>query len=184
MMSESKVPEGNESYFDDEPRISPHVFDAELLRQPLDVLPVRSPIVLSPAATVTEAMRAMQSEHRGCVLVTEDGRPDSPLIGIFTERDVLYRVVDRGRNPATLPLREVMSVDPESVSSGATIARVLNQMAVGGFRHVPVVDTAGRPVFVISVRDVVELLVEFFPTEILTLPPRHRESGVKTREGA
>lgn len=184
MVSQSKVPEGNDSYLEDGPGVSRHVFDAELLMEPLDVLPVRSPVVLSATASVTEAMRAMQSEHRGCVVVTEDGTADSRLIGIFTERDVLYRVVDRGRNPATLPLGEVMTAEPESVPRDATIAGVLNQMAVGGFRHVPVVDTAGRPVFVISVRDVVELLVEFFPTEILTLPPRHREGGTKTREGA
>jgi CBS domain-containing protein len=184
MVSQSKVPDGNESYFDDEPRKSPHVFDAELLTSPLDVLPKRRPVVFPQTATVTEAMRAMQNEHRGCVVITEDGTPDSRLIGIFTERDILYRVVDRGRNPATLPLSEVMTVDPDGVPRGATLAWVLNEMAVGGFRHVPVVDAAGRPVFVISVRDVVHLLVEFFPTEILTLPPRYRESGVKTREGA
>ena len=58
-------------------------------------------------------MRAMQAEHRGCVLVTRDGTPGSPLAGIFTERDVLFRIVDRGRNPATLPLAEVMTPDPE-----------------------------------------------------------------------
>jgi CBS domain-containing protein len=183
-MAQSKVPEGNESYFHDDPRKSSHVFDAELLTEPLDVLPVRPPVVFSPTASVTAAMRAMQSEHRGCVVITEDGTLDSRLIGIFTERDVLNRVVDRGRNPATLPLGEIMTADPETVPSEATIASVLNEMAVGGFRHVPVVDAGGRPVFVVSVRDVVQMLVEFFPTEILTLPPRHREGGVRTREGA
>lgn len=184
MVSQSKVPEGNESYFNEEPRASPHVFDAQLLREPLDVLPARRPVVFAPTATVTQAMRAMQSEHRGCVVVTEDGTPETRLVGIFTERDVLYRIVDRGRNPATLPLAEVMTADPEGVPRSATLAWVLNEMAVGGFRHVPVVDEEGRPVFVISVRDVVQLLVEFFPTEILTLPPSYRESGTREREGA
>ncbi len=73
-------------------------------------------------ATVTEAMRAMQREHTGCVLVTDDGTRTSKLIGIFTERDVLNRIVYRGKNPATLPLAEVMTPDPEVLPVKSTVA--------------------------------------------------------------
>ena len=127
-------------------------------------------------------MRAMQREQRGCVLVTEDGTASTRLIGIFTERDVLYRIVDRGRNPAVIPLGDVMTPDPQAVPDEASIAWILNQMAVGGFRHIPVVDDAHRPVFVISIRDVVQFLVDFFPEQILNLPPEYRR--MKEREGA
>src|SRR5262245_64838589 len=89
-------------------------FDAHMLREPLGVLPVQRPIVFAPGATVTEAMRAMQREHRGCVLVTDDGTMSSKLIGIFTERDVLFRIVDKGRNPAALPIGDVMTPNPEN----------------------------------------------------------------------
>jgi CBS domain-containing protein len=184
MGSHPDAPEGDETYFEDEPKSTSPVFDARLLEERLDILPARRPLVLSASATVTDAMQEMQRERRGCVLITEDGTPATRLTGIFTERDILYRIVNRGRNPATLPLREVMTPDPESVPHEASIAWVLNQMAVGGFRHIPVVDEAGRPVFVISVRDVVQLLVEFFPREILNLPPEYGADRVKHREGA
>lgn len=184
MAKHLEVPEGDETYFEDEVQTPSNVVDGSLLRENLEVLPMRPPLVFSGSATVTDAMRGMQREQRGCVLITEDGTSATRLVGIFTERDVLYRIVDRGRNPAALPLAEVMTTDPETVPQEASIAWVLNQMAIGGFRHIPVVDQTGRPVFVISVRDVVQLLVEFFPREILNLPPQYGADSVKQREGA
>ncbi len=159
-------------------------FDKRLLEEPLSVLPARRPLVLGRDASVTEAIREMQREHRGAVVITEDGTAGSRLTGIFTERDVLLRVADRGRNPATLRLAEVMTVEPERLPEESSIAWVLNKMCVGGFRHVPVVDAEGRPVFVISVRDVVELLVESFPREVLNLPLEYGADRQRSREGA
>jgi len=171
----------DDPYFD-EPRHQ-RSFDSKLLREPLEALPVRPAIVMAPGASATEAMRAMQREHRGCVLVTDDGSSSSKLVGIFTERDVLLRIVDRGKNPATLPLSEVMTPDPDVLSVKSRLANALNKMHVGGFRHVPVVDAEHRPVCVVAVRDIVEFLVEAFPREILNVPA---EPGAlpKEREGA
>lgn len=171
----------DESYFD-RPR-ERRRFGQDLIQAPLSELPVREAVVLSSKDTVTEAMRAMQREHRGCVLVTDDGTSSSKLLGIFTERDVLFRIVDRGRNPATLPLADVMTPDPDYLSVRSTVAYALNKMCVGGFRHVPVVDEEHRPAFVVSVRDVVEFLVEAFPREVLNLPIEGKKSQ-KAREGA
>jgi len=125
----------------------------------------------------------MQSEHRGCVIVTDDGTPSSKLSGIFTERDVLFRIVDQGRNPATLPLADVMTPDPEVLPVRSTVAYALNKMSLGGFRHLPVVDEEHRPVFVVSVRDVVGFLVEAFPREVFNLPDLE-VSTTRSREGA
>jgi CBS domain-containing protein len=158
-------------------------FDAALVREPVTAVPVREPLIMAASETATEAMRAMQREHRGCVIVTDDGTRNSKLLGIFTERDVLLRIVDRGKNPATLPIGEVMTPEPECLAVDSTVAHALNKMSVGGFRHVPVVDQEHRPAFVISVRDVVEFLVAAFPREVLTLATG-RESSPLTREGA
>jgi CBS domain-containing protein len=173
---------GDEMYFD-EPKARIESFDANLLQEPVVALPLRSPLIFSITDTVTEAMRAMQREHRGCVVVTDDGTEQSKLVGIFTERDVLLRIVDRGKNPATLPLSEVMTSDPEVLSVRSTVAFALNKMSVGGFRHVPIVDDEHHPAFVVSVRDVVEFLVEAFPREVLTLPV-DSDTNLKAREGA
>jgi CBS domain-containing protein len=173
----------DETYFESPRARKTGGFDAELLQEPVTALPVRPPIVMSPNTTVTDAMRAMQREHRGCVVITDDGTNGSKLTGIFTERDVLFRIVDRGRNPAALPLGEVMTPDPETLSVRSAVAYALNKMSVGGFRHVPVVDDEHRPAFVISVRDVVEYLVEAFPREILNLPVLS-DKPQSSREGA
>ena len=174
----------DDPYFNDLADRSPGTFDARVLRQPLAVLPTRSPICFKESDAVSEAMRSMQREHRGCVLVTEDGTSRSRLTGIFTERDVLIRVIDRGRNPATLTLGEVMIRDPECLTVDASVAWVLNKMSVGGFRHVPAVDDEGCPSLIVSVRDVVEFLVQSFPSEILNLPPEFGVKRYQTRDGA
>ena len=182
MGSEYEAPQkGDEAYFDEAKHT---VFDVTLLREPLDVLPTRSPLIFSRRDSVSAAMNAMQMQHRGCVMVTEDGTSATPLVGIFTERDVLNRIIGQGRNPALIRLDEVMHEDPESLPSTATVAWVLNKMSVGGFRHVPVVDGEHRIVFVISVRDVVQFLVEHFPSEVLNLPPEFEMPNFKSREGA
>jgi CBS domain-containing protein len=159
-------------------------FDASLLREPLTVLHHRTPLLFSPKDSASEAMRAMQGEHRGCVLVSEDASSQSRLLGIFTERDVLNRVIDGGRNPAHLSLGEIMTADPECLRVDASIAWALNKMEVGGFRHVPVVDEAGRPQLVVSVRDIVAYLVAAFPEEILNLPPDLGRDRYRERDGA
>lgn len=183
-IEEPQVDSADETYFDDVDKRTEGRFDESLLHAPISVLSRRIPMVFSEADTVQSAVRAMQREHRGVVLISEDGTRQSPLIGIFTERDVLLRIVDRGREPGNICLREVMIKDPESLPRTAPVAWVLNKMSVGGFRHVPIVDGRGRPVFVVSVRDVVEYLVDAFPSEIHNLPPEYGAERYRTRDGA
>ena len=97
----------------------------------------------------------------GAVLVVAEGR----AVGIFTERDVLQRVaisgIDRG-----LPVSQVMTRDPEVLSLDDGIAFALNRMIARGFRHVPIVDRADRPVAVLSVREVVAYVVSQLPERV------------------
>ena len=97
---------------------------------------------------------------------------------------MLFRIVDKGRNPATLPIGDVMTPDPETLPVKSTVAYALNMMSVGGFRHIPVVDEEHRPAFVVSVRDVVEFLVAAFPREVLNLPTDLGRRSPSAREGA
>jgi len=173
----------DEAYFDDRSDRK-RSFDARLLQEPLTLLTSRPPLVFAESATVKDAMQAMQRRHRGCVVITADGKPTSQLVGIFTERDILLKVIDCGRNPATIPLGDVMTRDPETLALDAKLAWALNMMSVGGFRHLPVTDHQGRPALIISVRDIVEFLVESFPSEILNLPPDFGRQTVHERDGA
>ena len=79
--------------------------------------------------------------------------------------------------------RSGKTLDPECLPVDASIAWVLNKMSVGGFRHVPAVDDQGWPAIIVSVRDVVQFLVESFPNEVLNLPPMGVER-YRTRDGA
>jgi len=173
----------DEAYFDEGARPL-RTFDARLLEEPVTLLPHHPPIVFDRSDTVKEAMQAMQQRHRGCVLITADGSLRSELIGIFTERDILLKVIDCGRNPATLPLSEVMTAEPESLGLDARLAWALNMMSIGGFRHLPITDERGFPAFILSVRNIVEFLVDSFPSEILNLPPDFTRPKLRTRDGA
>lgn len=165
-------------------RRRPRAFDAAALNQPVSVLPARRPLIFAQHHTVSDAVRAMQREHRGVVLVTEDGTPQSALTGVFTERDVLHRAMEPGRDLPALALGDVMTPDPDRLPIESTVAWVLNKMSLGGFRHVPIVDAYDRPVFVVSVRDVVDFLVEAFPREVLNLPLSWGADRQSAREGA
>ena len=104
-------------------------------------------------------------EHRvGCVLVVEDAR----LVGILTERDLLLKLEQGGLDQ---PLRLLMTPEPEVLKADDPIVYALNKMSVGGFRHVPLVDAERRPVGVISVKDIVDYICDFFPNDVLTVPP-------------
>ena len=114
------------------------------------------------------------NEHRiGCVLVVEAGR----LVGIFTERDVLTKVVTAGRDIDTTPVGEVMTRDPECLTLDDGIAYALNMMSVGGFRHIPLVDADGYPTGMVAMRDIVDYIVDLFPEEVLNLPPSPRTAS-------
>jgi CBS domain-containing protein len=106
------------------------------------------------------------------------------LLGIFTERDVLLRVAGAGLDTRRTVVSSVMTPDPETLTMRDELAWVLNLMAVGGFRHVPIVDDAGKPIAIVSMQHIVERLVECFPKAVLTLPPRPGADIAHTREGA
>lgn len=174
----------DDAYFDEVRRRPRRTFDAHLLDEPLTLLPSRPPLTLSETASVLDAVHAMASQHRGCVLITEDGSVRSPLKGIFTERDVVLKVIEGERNPAEVSLGDVMVREPETLPTDAKLAWALNMMSVGGFRHLPVTDERGWPALILSVRDIVDFLVEAFPAEILNLPPDFGRKAVRARDGA
>lgn len=116
-----------------------------------------------PAALAVELMRR---ERVGCVLVCSDNR----LVGIFTERDLMRRLLAAGR-PLTLPISLCMTPNPVVVDPKDPISRAVRRMEEGGYRHLPVVDEDGRPVGILSVKRIVHYLVEHFPGTVYNLPP-------------
>lgn len=152
-----------------------------ITKRPIRGLPtLKPPICVPPTISVREAVERMNQHRVGCVLVEEGGR----LIGVFTERDVLTKIVELRRDVDATRVKDVMTLDPECLTLDDGIAYALNKMSVGGFRHIPLVDEAGRPVGVVAMRNIVDFLVDLFPHEVLNLPPSPALSVAREREGA
>jgi CBS domain-containing protein len=168
-----------DSFDHDEEKLESAELGSALLRETLkDALSNRG-LVLDEQTTLEDALREMREHRQGCILVTRDGK----LSGIFTERDVLMKVVGTSIDLARTPIRPYMTRDPVRLPEDAIVAYALNKMCVEGFRHVPLTDAEGRPVGVVSMRDIIEYLSGFFPKDVLNLPPVPT-SGFRNREGA
>ena len=122
-------------------------FHGRLLGIHLDELGAPAPELVGPDEDVAEVIERMHRDGIDCLLVTERDH----LVGIFTDRDALIKLA--GRGPEHRPISELMTRDPVVLRQDDTIAVAINKMAVGGFRHVPIVD-GKRPIAVVSARDV------------------------------
>jgi CBS domain-containing protein len=125
-----------------------------------------APLRVAPEQTVAEAVRVMRERRVGCLLVCTGDR----LLGVFTERDLMRRVLATGL-PLTTPVSECMTPDPITVGPKEPIGAAVRRMEEGGYRHLPVVDEAGRPLGVLSVKRIVHYLAEHFPATVYNQPP-------------
>ncbi|MFQ5840567.1 MAG: cyclic nucleotide-binding/CBS domain-containing protein [Candidatus Methylomirabilales bacterium] len=166
--------EFEEEYFEiTEEQAEPRVMvDANIFDRPIRELHYHAPRCLELGAPLAEAVTIMREHSVGAVMITQGGR----LRGILSERDILRKVLgtDVDLNRATVD--QSMTPDPEVLTLDDAIAYAIQTMHVGGFRHVPLVDAAHRPVGIVSVKDVNEYIVSFFAKKVLTLPPDpHRQ---------
>ncbi len=137
-------------------------------------------VTLPVDATVAKAIETMRKKKVGAVMVTKK-RPKK-LVGIFTERDLLQRVLEK-KGYARLKLEKVMTPNPESLRPKDSLAFALNKMSVGRFRHIPIVDENDVPVGMLSVRDIVDFVVEVIPEAVLNLPTNPELAIHKTVDG-
>ena len=105
---------------------------------------------IAPTASVLDAVEAMNNSRIGALLVTENGQ----LAGIFTERDVLKRVIGAMRRPSTTTINEVMSREVVSVTPDTDVDEVSTLMKDRRIRHVPVRNDAGALIGMISIGDI------------------------------
>ncbi len=122
-----------------------------------DVIVNQRILTAASQTTVAQAAGLMRSSGVGAVMVVERAK----LVGIFTERDAVFRVLAEGRDVATTTIGEVMTTDPQTVDPAKPFVHALHMMYEGGFRHVPVVER-GKPVGMVSARDALELEAEEF----------------------
>lgn len=111
-------------------------FRGRLMTDHVGDLQLIAPLFVNPETTAAEAIAIMREAQHGCVLVKQD----SSLVGIFTERDVLTRVLQPGRDPKTVTMNEVMTPRPITLSPADPPANAIHLSAARGLRHLPVVD--------------------------------------------
>jgi CBS domain-containing protein len=156
-----------------------------LRRDKVSSLRLRDVCRVSPRDPIEQVVRTMVGCRTGFALVMDGangGGGSSKLVGIFTERDFVNRVVAAGVD-VSLPVERVMTAAPKVIRRTSTVHSAVEMMEAGGYRHLPVVGDDGLPVGVLSVKDVVRYLVEYFPARVYNLPPTP-EHTQPAREGA
>jgi CBS domain-containing protein len=124
-------------------------------------------LTVSEDTTIAETVDGMRSFGVDAVTVVSERNPRE-VVGIFTERDRLLRV---GGEELSMRIGAVMTPSPETLRLGDSLAFALNKMSTGHFCHVPIVDASGAPAAMLSVRDLLDFIVECIPEEVLNLPP-------------
>ena len=122
-------------------------FQGRLLGEHLHDLEASAPIVVAPETSLDAVVETMHRQEADCVLVLSGER----LVGIFTDRDAVLKAA--GSDLASLRIGDLMTPDPVVLRHDDPIAVAIHKMAVGGFRHIPIVED-GRPTGVVTARDV------------------------------
>jgi CBS domain-containing protein len=125
-----------------------------------DVMDRKKLLVAAPETSVREAAALMAKRKVSAVMVVQEAR----LVGIFTERDAVQRVIARKRDPEATRLAEVMTPDPMTVAPNESFGYAMIMMYEQGFRHVPVVEN-GVPVGIVSARNALDPELEEFESE-------------------
>ncbi len=135
-------------------------FEKSLLKDSLGSLKGLGAVCVAPETPLQKVVE-MLDQNRQPVLVVEQGK----LVGIVTERDILFRVLGKKLDLNLTPVRKIMTSDPEVLEVSDKIVHALNKMAMGGFRHVPLLKE-GRPESIVGVREVLDYLAELFPKSL------------------
>jgi CBS domain-containing protein len=133
--------------------------------QRVSVLPTDDYVAVSPYTPLSQVIEAMKNDEGGCVIISDDGR----VVGIFTERDLLNKVLGEEADLES-PISTWMQPVVETLSSEATIGDAVRLMNEKSFRNIPLV-RKGELVGSISVFDIITYLAECYPKETMNLPP-------------
>ncbi|HTN76413.1 MAG TPA: CBS domain-containing protein [Pirellulaceae bacterium] len=123
----------------------------------------RKPVAVAPQTPVAEVLKILVTNTIGCVMIVEEHR----IIGIFTERDALLKLNVQACEFGERPISDFMTANPQMLGVNDKIAFAVQRMDLGGYRHVPIVDEQQQLVGVISVRDILQYLMQ----KIATLSP-------------
>ncbi len=122
---------------------------------------------VAPDTTIAEVYEILDRRRINAAVVCEG----ETVVGIFTQRDILYRTALEAIDPAT-PIAELMTPEPFTLRVDQRLADAIHAMTVRGYRNVPLVDAGGRWLGLLSSRNVLRFIAAHFPEAVLNLPPR------------
>ena len=124
-------------------------------------------IILNENVTLKEAIINIQKQHVGCILLENDDK----ISGIFTERDIVQKIVGNRHDLENEYVKNYMTINPDVLHTNDAIGFALNKMIEGGYRHIPIINKSSKPVGVISMQDIINHLGDYFYEDIKNLPP-------------
>lgn len=151
----------------------------ESLKVPLTRLSLRSALTVEVGTPLKTCIQKMLARHIGCLLIVKN----SQYFGIFTERDVLMKIAGENIDLDSARIDDFMSREPINLKMEDTVEKALRLMVDRGYRHICITDDDEKPVSVVSIKDIVGFIVEFFPQDILNLPPHPIRMGTKDQYG-
>ena len=154
-------------------------FSFESFMEPISSMNLKDVTTLDASVTVGEAVALLQKKNFGSAVITTNGK----VSGIITERDIMSKVTLKGEELTKKSVTEIMTKDPLTLRKTDEIAYLLNNMHVGGYRHIPIVDANDKPISIASIRCVMDYVIEHFPASVMNMvgEPFRGESG---RDGA
>lgn len=129
-------------------------------------LRLRPPLCLPQETPLKKVLELMREKKTGCAILVNEKK----IVGIFTERDALTRVIEQKVDPKT-PIEKLMTANPKVLKRGDSVADAIRLMNQGTYRHIPILDGEGEVQGVVSVRGILQYLAEHFPYEVYNLPP-------------
>jgi CBS domain-containing protein len=124
------------------------------------------PPSVTASTMVFNAVRVLQRSRSGALAVLDDGK----LVGVLSERDLVHRVIGKGRDPAKTRVGDVMTRDVERVGENATLDEAYDLMSARHIRHLVVTDRQGRPVGLLSHRAIAQAEIESATSRLGRLP--------------
>jgi CBS domain-containing protein len=137
------------------------------IEDPIRTLNLAPVVSVESGMSLKEVIRLLKDKNFGCVTIVDKNQS---TIGIFTERDVLKKVIDSGIDLDKAIVDDYMTRNPQTLSENEPIAFALNRMAAGSYRHIPITRN-GQVRFMLSVKNIVEEIAFAYRKKVMNLPP-------------
>jgi CBS domain-containing protein len=141
------------------------ILDSRFLARSLGTLNPQPPMIVAHDEPLSEALKLLQQERCGALVVVNGAEK---ICGIFTERDIVLKVLPAVTGWEKLPVERYMTAEPKKAHMTTTVAFALNMISLGGYRHIPIVDEEDHPIGLISVKNIVDFLVRNLTSELIS----------------